>query len=145
MKFCVQLGKNATETHHMLQDDFKEECISRSQCGTRPPSRVGRRSPTSLVLDVQQVREVLKSDSRLSIQVIADTLNLSKYVVHGILMEDLQMRKVCAKLVPKVSTEEQKEVPVLRSEELMSWCPSLPIALSWRQVTFFCSPDRKES
>ncbi|KAJ8950971.1 hypothetical protein NQ318_006355 [Aromia moschata] len=32
-KFCVQLGKNATETFQMLQEAFKDDCISRSQSG----------------------------------------------------------------------------------------------------------------
>ncbi|XP_042896061.1 protein GVQW3 [Parasteatoda tepidariorum] len=140
----------------MLQDDFKEECISGSQCGRwHKASKEGREMvtdepcsgrPTTARPDEndQHVREVLKSDSRLSIQVIANTLNLSKCRVHGIMTEDLQMRKVCAKLVLKMLTEEQKEVRVLSSEELMelmSCCPSLPIALTWCLVTFSCSPD----
>ena len=65
------------------------------------------------------MREVLSSDRRLSIQAIADTLNLSTFAVHGIVTEDLQMRKLCAKFVPKVLTEVQKEVRVSRSEELL--------------------------
>ncbi|KAG5315469.1 GVQW3 protein, partial [Acromyrmex insinuator] len=31
IKFCVRLGKNATETFQMLQEAFKDDCISRSQ------------------------------------------------------------------------------------------------------------------
>ena len=33
IKFCVRLGMNATETYQMLQEAFKEDCISRSQSG----------------------------------------------------------------------------------------------------------------
>ncbi|EGI61313.1 FLJ37770-like protein [Acromyrmex echinatior] len=33
IKFCVRLGKNATETFQMLQEAFKDDCISRSQSG----------------------------------------------------------------------------------------------------------------
>ncbi|UYV64008.1 hypothetical protein LAZ67_2006315 [Cordylochernes scorpioides] len=35
IKFCVRLGKNATETYQMLQKAFKDDCISRSQFGKR--------------------------------------------------------------------------------------------------------------
>ena len=35
IKFCVRLGKNATETFQMLQEGFKDDCISRSQSGKR--------------------------------------------------------------------------------------------------------------
>ncbi|XP_071041394.1 O-acyltransferase like protein-like [Parasteatoda tepidariorum] len=50
--------------------------------GTRPPRRVGRRSPTSLVLEaqpdenVQHVSEGLESDSRLNIQVYSYLANM---------------------------------------------------------------------
>nr|XP_042909618.1 protein GVQW3-like [Parasteatoda tepidariorum] len=104
----------------MLQDAFKVKCISRSQCGrwhkafkegrenvTDEP-RSGRPTTARADKNVRRVREVLKSDSRSSIQAITNTLNLSKCVVHGIVKEDLQMRKVCVKPVPKVLTEKQK-------------------------------------
>lgn len=131
IKFCVRLGKNASETYQMLREAFKEECISRSQCGrwhkafkegreevTDDP-RSGRPTTARIDENVRRVRETLSSDRRLSIRAIADILNLSTFAVHGIVTEDLQMRKVCAKLVPKVLTEEQKNVRVLRCEELL--------------------------
>lgn len=34
IKFCVRLGKNATETYQMPHESFKEGCISSSQCGS---------------------------------------------------------------------------------------------------------------
>lgn len=111
--------------------------------------------------NVRRVREALSSDRRLSIRVFADTLNLSTFAVHGIVTQDLQMRKVCAKLVPKVLTEEQKKVQILRSEELLelikndpgflnsavtgdeTWCPSLLTALTWLRAIFFLFPRLK--
>ncbi|UYV68501.1 hypothetical protein LAZ67_5004514 [Cordylochernes scorpioides] len=70
--------------------------------------------------------EVLRTDRRLSIQQIADTLHMSTFVVHGIVTEDLQMRKVCAKLVPKVLTQDQKELRVLRCKELLDLIQNEP-------------------
>ena len=39
---------------------------------------------------------------------ISCELNLNRFIVHQILTQDLDMRKVCAKMVPKNLTTEQK-------------------------------------
>jgi hypothetical protein len=39
---------------------------------------------------------------------IADELQIGKTFVYSILMEDLEMRKICVKIVPKQLTPEQK-------------------------------------
>ena len=44
---------------------------------------------------------------------IADQVGLPKSIVHEIVTTELQMRKVCAILVPKVLTDEQKENRVI--------------------------------
>ncbi|UYV76563.1 hypothetical protein LAZ67_14001162 [Cordylochernes scorpioides] len=108
IKFCVRLGKNATETFQMLQKAFKDDCISRSQSGkwhkafkegreeVADEPRSGRPTTARTDEDVDRVLEILRTDRRLSIQQIADTLHMSTFVVHGIVTEDLQMRKSCA-------------------------------------------------
>ena len=40
---------------------------------------------------------------------ISEILNLPKTIVHEIVTENLEMRKVCAKLVLKVLTDELKD------------------------------------
>jgi len=40
--------------------------------------------------------------------VISSELNLNRFTVHQILTQDLDMRKVCAKMVPKNLTTEHK-------------------------------------
>ncbi|UYV81375.1 hypothetical protein LAZ67_20000980 [Cordylochernes scorpioides] len=84
--------------------------------------------PTTARTDenVDRVLEVLRTDRRLSIHQIADTLHMSTFVVHGIVTDDLQMRKVCAKLVPKVLTQDQKELRVLRCQELLDLIQNEP-------------------
>lgn len=138
IKFCVKLRKNATETFQMLQEAFKDDCISRSQSGRwhkafkegreevadEPCS--GRPKTARTDENVDRVRKVLRSDRRLSIQQIAGTLHMSTFAVHGIVTEDLQMRKVCAKLVPKVLTEDQKKLRVLRCQELLDLIQNEP-------------------
>ncbi|GFU05144.1 protein GVQW3 [Trichonephila clavipes] len=131
IKFCVRLRKNATETFQMLQEAFKDDCISRSQSWkwhkafkkgreeVADEPRSGRPTIARTEENVDRVREVLRTDRRLSIQQIADTLHMSTFAVHGIVTDDLQMRKVCDKLVPKVLTQDQKELRVLRCQELL--------------------------
>jgi len=46
---------------------------------------------------------------RLAVRSIAEQVNIDREAVRKILTEDLEMRKVCAKMVPKELTEEQKQ------------------------------------
>jgi len=50
----------------------------------------------------------VRSDRRLTLRMISCELNLNRFTVHQILTQDLDMRKVCAKMVPKKITTEQK-------------------------------------
>jgi len=49
----------------------------------------------------------------------ADQVGLPKSIVHEIVTTELQVRKVCAKLVAKVLIDEQKENRVSISRELL--------------------------
>ncbi|GFU20670.1 protein GVQW3 [Trichonephila clavipes] len=101
IKFYVRLGKNATEKFQMLQEAFKDDCISRSQSGkwhkafkkdreeVADEPRSGRPTTARTEENVDRVREVLRTDRRLSIQQIPDTLHMSTFAVHGIVTEDL--------------------------------------------------------
>ncbi|GFW13995.1 mariner Mos1 transposase [Trichonephila clavipes] len=51
---------------------------------------------------------------------------MSTFAVHGIVTEDLQLRKVCVKLVPKVLTQDQKELRVLHCQELLDLIQNEP-------------------
>ncbi|UYV76009.1 PGM2 [Cordylochernes scorpioides] len=88
--------------------------------------RSGRPTTARTDENVDRVLEILRTDRLLSIQQIADTLHMSTFVVHGIVTEDLQMRKVCAKFVPKVLTQDQKELRVLRCQELLDLIQNEP-------------------
>ncbi|UYV82242.1 K02A2.6-like [Cordylochernes scorpioides] len=119
IKFCARLGKNATETFQMLQKAFMDDCISRSQSGKwhkafkedREEVADEPRSgcPTTARTDenVDRVLEVLRTDRRLSIQKIADTLHMSTFVVNRIVTEDLQMQRTlrCQELLDLIQNE----------------------------------------
>ena len=57
-----------------------------------------------------EVREEVLNDRRVTVREIAVDVGISTGSVHPILTEDLRMRRVSAKFVPKLLTEEQKEL-----------------------------------
>ena len=69
--------------------------------------RAGR--PTSKTDEnVERVRSIVRSDRQLTLRMINSELNLNQFTVHQILTQDLDIRKMCAKMVPKNLTTEQK-------------------------------------
>jgi predicted transcriptional regulator len=70
--------------------------------------RPGR--PVTMKTDenVDKVRTLVRNDRRLSIRMIAEELNVDKETVRKILPETVKMKKVCAKMVPKNLSEDQK-------------------------------------
>jgi hypothetical protein len=51
----------------------------------------------------------VRKDRRLSIRMIAEMANMGKVTERQILHGQLNMRKICAKMVPRNLTQEQKE------------------------------------
>ena len=68
---------------------------------------------------VAKVKKVLDSDRHLTIALISEETGLSVGTIHSIVTEDLAMRKVCAKLLPKVMNEEQKLSWVEIAQEIL--------------------------
>ena len=51
--------------------------------------------------NVDRIRDFVRADRRLTVRMIGEELNLSRAVVHQILTNELEMRKICAKMDPK--------------------------------------------
>ena len=64
----------------------------------------GRTSTSKTDNNVERVR----SDHRLTLRMISSKLNLNRFTIHQILTHDLDMRKVCTKMVPKNIMNQQK-------------------------------------
>ncbi|GFX36335.1 FLJ37770-like protein [Trichonephila clavipes] len=71
-------------------------------------SRPVRPSTSKTDENVEKVASLIRSDCRLSIRAIAETVNIDKECVRQILHDNLNMQKVCAKMVPKILTFEQQ-------------------------------------
>jgi len=59
--------------------------------------------------NIAKVRQIVRENLRLTVRSIAEQVNIDRETVREILTEDLDMRKVCAKMVPKELIEEQKQ------------------------------------
>ena len=56
-----------------------------------------------------RVREIIHADRRLTIREVAEKVRIAFGTCQKILTEDLQMRRVTAKFVPRLLTVEQKD------------------------------------
>ena len=70
--------------------------------------RSGRPVSSTNDQNVEVVRAVMSKDRRLSVRMIVEERGLDKNDVHKILTDHLHMRKICAKLVPKNLSGEEK-------------------------------------
>jgi len=56
-----------------------------------------------------KVRPIVRENRRLTVRIISEQVNIDKEAVRKILIKDIDMRKVCAKMVPKELTGEKKQ------------------------------------
>ena len=92
------------------------------------------RPTTSRNKNVECVREKVRSDCRLTVRMIADELSMNSERVWRIITEDLGMRKVCAKMVPRLLNDGQKENRVQVCQDILKQLEITPDLLS-RVVT----------
>ena len=59
--------------------------------------------------NIRKIEKVVREDRRLSIRLIAERISIDKETVWQVLHDNLHMTKVCAQLVSKLLTSDQKE------------------------------------
>jgi hypothetical protein len=99
VKFCVKLGKFATETYNLLKIVYGNECLSRTQVfdwfkrfkegrkETGDDQRPGRPSTSKTDANIEEFGETVRQ-----------------------ILHNFSMKKVCSKMVPRLFTPEQKEI-----------------------------------
>ncbi|GFU01089.1 hypothetical protein TNCV_1816961 [Trichonephila clavipes] len=85
------------------------KCLKKSRRAWRTSSVQVAHQHQETAENEQRVQHLLNTDWRLSVHMIAEQLGMDKMVVHKIIGEDLGMRKICAKLMPKVLGDVQKQ------------------------------------
>jgi len=71
--------------------------------------RSGRPATSRTEENIAKVRQIVRENHRLTVRSAAEQVNIDRETVRKTLTEDLDTRKVCAKMVPKELTEEQKQ------------------------------------
>ena len=95
----------------------KRFCEGREEVEDNPKSGL----PVSVKTDrdIQLVNKVVRRDRRLTIRMMAEELEMSKESVRTILVENLGMKKICARMVPKLLSDEQKSRRMEVCEEIL--------------------------
>ncbi|XP_037779082.1 uncharacterized protein LOC119575501 [Penaeus monodon] len=71
----------------------------------------------------------MDEDRRVSIETISEQVEVSVGTVHKIIHDELNMRKIWAKFVPRVLSDEQKKIRVSDSREIVELISSDPRVL----------------
>jgi len=105
VKLCVELGKSATETYDLLKKVYGDECLSHTQVFewlTRfkegreeigDDQSPGRPSTSKTEANIEKIGEIVRQNRRLSIQAVAELINIDKETVRHILRNNLNMKK----------------------------------------------------
>ena len=91
--FFIKLGDSATTTHGKLQQAFRDDAMSRAQAFrwhkmfsegrtiAEDEQRSGRPSTTRTGDNTARVPELVRSDRRLTVKMIADEVNVNREAV----------------------------------------------------------------
>ena len=115
------LRDSATTTYGKLQQSFEDDAVLRAhafwwreifskgrtlvedeQCSRRPSAKFTGDNTA-------WVRELVRSNRRLTVKMIAYEVNMNRKTVRLILTEDLGRRNICTKMAPRNLTEQQWE------------------------------------
>ncbi|KAL4126147.1 hypothetical protein QTP88_010376 [Uroleucon formosanum] len=159
IKFCLKLGKNATKTYTMIKTAFGEYSLSRSvtfewykrfkdgRQSTDDDPRSGRPSTSRKDDVVEKIEEKVRNDRRLTFRELANEAGISIGSCHEILTENLQMKRVAAKFVPRLLTLEQKENRLTICQDFKNRCADVNSLKTLSLVTRrgFMDTIRKQS
>ena len=81
--------------------------------------RSGRPSTSRTDENVERVRQKVQSDRRLTVRLMADELGMNSERVLRIIMTDLGLRKIYAKMVPRLLNEGQMERHVQVCQDIL--------------------------
>jgi len=118
--FFFLQDKAPNEIHAILREALGEHASSyatvknwvarfkRGDFSTCDAPRPGRRKTVTIPEIIFQIHELILEDSRISFEPIAEQLGISRERVRSTIHEDLDMRKLSAKWVPKCLNADQK-------------------------------------
>jgi hypothetical protein len=158
IKFCVMLGEGATEAYEKIQKAFGNDSVPRAQVfrwhkdfvngreTLEDEPRSGRHASVRTSRNVDRVRDFTCQVQRLTIRMIDNELNNNESMIHQIVTQDLNVRKVCARMSPKNLNDDQNarrnEVSVEMLERLETG-PGFPTAVITGDESWFFEYELK--
>ena len=131
IKFFQKLGDTQVKTIRKIQQAFGDDAMSITQIkewynrfkdgrtSVESESRSGRPSTSRNDEVIDQVQTLVMQDRRVTIRELAEEMGISIGSAHSILREDLAMRRVSSKFVPKLLTMEQKQLRLEVSQDML--------------------------
>ncbi len=119
---CAAQGKSQTDTFCLLQEVYGQDSLSRLTCrcwyiraklGNKTGEDLehpGRCSTVQTLSNVRAVDQVLQRVRHVTVRQLAAEVNLSKGSVHSILRNDLQLKKKAPKFIPRILSDDQKQL-----------------------------------
>jgi len=136
--FFFLQGKALNEIHAILTETLGEYAPSyatvknwvtqfkRGDFSTCDAPRPRRPKTVTIPEIIDQIPELILEDHRISAKSIAEQLSMSRERVGSIIHEDLDMRKLSAKWVPKCLNADQKRHRCQSSEQLLEFFRRYP-------------------
>ena len=105
----------------MLQTAFGASCMNRASVfewhkrfkegreSVRDDKRCERRKEVRTPELIGQIKNFMDKDRHVSIETISAQFDVSVGTVHTIICEELKMRKICAKFVPRVLRRSERK------------------------------------
>ena len=137
LNFLVRLGNTPSDALGMLEV-YGDETMSRSRFfewhkrfkekreDVEDDSRSERPSMSRTEDNVERVKQIVHGDRRLTVRMIADELEINRDSVWKIITEDLGMRKIRAKMTPKLLDDDQKERRVEVCQDILEHLQTEP-------------------
>jgi len=113
IKFLVKLGKSGNEIREILMQIYRDNAMKKTAVyrwvkrfsegreSITDEERPGRPATSRTEENIAKIRQIVRENRRVTVRSIAERVNIDRETVRKILTEDLDMRKVCAKIIPK--------------------------------------------
>lgn len=128
IKHCFVIGKNEMQTLEWLQKHHSTSAPSKTtvyrwfaefkmgRTSTSDAPRSGRPNEATTPENIKKIHLIVLKDRKVKVRELADIMKLSIGSILNILHEHLQMKKLCARWVPRLLTIDQKQHRVSDSE-----------------------------
>ncbi|XP_076182701.1 protein GVQW3-like [Ptiloglossa arizonensis] len=131
IKFCVKNEIKCADAFRMLTVAYGEATLDRSNVyrwykmfsegreNGNDKERAGRPSTSTTDEKINEVEKMILANRRITVREVAEDLNISIGSCHSIFINDLGMRRVAAKFVPKLLNCDQKQLRMNIANEML--------------------------